>query len=286
MAQRGYQRTVVFCWHPGNAEPVVDDSIEAASEIPWERSPRRNPCRRTAGTPGSRYALPQTVPAWKQILRRAFDIVCALAGLAILGPVFAIIALMIMLDDGGPVLYSQIRIGKGLQKFRLIKFRSMFSNCAGGSPLTAPLDARVTRAGRFLRKHKLDELPQLVNVLKGDMQLVGVRPQVEKFVDFFPNEYGELLQTPPGITDLASLTFRNEERLFHENSIEEQYVAKILPVKLEIALKYSRSRTFLSDLEILFRTVLGFQSPSTAWEDTRFDPALQSFSKCISRNSS
>jgi lipopolysaccharide/colanic/teichoic acid biosynthesis glycosyltransferase len=132
----------------------------------------------------------------------------------------------------------------------------------------------------------LDELPQLVNVLKGEMQLVGVRPQVEKFVDIFPEEYGELLQTPPGITDPASLSFRHEELLFPENSIEEQYITRILPIKLEIALKYSRTRTFLSDIEILFRTVLGFRSPSTAKERAKFDPAGQPLSKFISRNSS
>ncbi len=221
----------------------------------------------------------------EHVLRRVFDAVCALAGLAFLVPIFAIIALAIKLDDGGPVLYFQFRVGKGLRKFRLLKFRSMFSNCAGGSLLTAPHDARVTRVGRFLRRYKLDELPQLVNVLKGEMQLVGVRPQVERFVDIFPDEYEELLQTPPGITDLASLSFRNEERLFHESSNEEQYIAKILPFKLEMSLKYSRTRTFLSDLEILFRTVLGFQSPSTAWRNSRSDPAVQSLSEFISRNS-
>ncbi len=222
--------------------------------------------------------------AGKHVLRRVFDTLCVLAGLAFLAPIFALIALAIKLDDGGPVLYSQIRVGKGLRKFRLLKFRSMFSNCAGGSLLTAPQDARVTRVGRFLRRYKLDELPQLVNVLKGEMQLVGVRPQVQRFVDIFPGEYEELLQTPPGITDLATLSFRNEERLFHKSSIEELYVAKILPIKLEMSLKYSRTRTFLSDLEILFRTVLGFQSPSTAWRDSSFDPEVQSLSK-FSRNS-
>ncbi len=220
-----------------------------------------------------------------RLLRRVFDSVCALAGLACLVPLFGLIAIAIKLDDGGPILYSQFRVGKGLRKFRLLKFRSMFSNSVGGSLLTAPMDVRVTRVGRFLRRHKFDELPQLVNVMKGEMQLVGVRPQVERFVDIFPDEYGELLQTPPGITDMASLSFRNEERLFHESSIEEQYIAKILPVKLKMALKYSRSRTFRSDLEILFRTVLGFQPPPKAWEDTRFDPALQVLSKAISRNS-
>jgi lipopolysaccharide/colanic/teichoic acid biosynthesis glycosyltransferase len=220
-----------------------------------------------------------------RVLRRVFDTVCAAAGLACLVPLFVLIALAIKLDDGGPVLYSQYRVGKGLRKFRLLKFRSMISGCAEGSLLTAPRDARVTRVGRYLRRYKLDELPQLVNVLNGEMQLVGVRPQVESFVDIFPDEYGELLQTPPGITDLASLSFRHEELLFHESSIEELYIAKILPIKLEISLKYSRTRTFLSDLEILFRTVLGLQAPSTAWEDTRFDPRVQSLSQFISRNS-
>ncbi len=220
----------------------------------------------------------------ENMLRRAFDMVCALAGLAILVPIFAMIAVAIKLDDGGPVLYFQFRVGKGLRKFRLLKFRSMFCNCAGGSLLTAPHDARVTRVGRFLRKYKLDELPQLVNVLKGEMQLVGVRPQVESFVDIFRDEYEELLQTPPGITDLASLSFRNEEQLFHESSNEERYIAKILPFKLEMSLKYSRTRTLLSDLEILFRTVLGLQSPSTAWRNSGCDPAAHSLSEFISRN--
>ena len=221
----------------------------------------------------------------KHVLRRVFDMVCALAGLAFLAPIFAMIALAIKLDDRGPIFYSQPRVGKGLRMFRLLKFRSMFSNCAGGSLLTAPRDARVTRVGRFLRRYKLDELPQLVNVLKGEMQLVGVRPQVGRFVDIFPDEYEELLQTPPGITDLATLTFRNEARFFHKGSIEEQYITRIMPIKLKMVLKYSRTRTFRSDLEILFRTVLGLQSPYTAWEDARFDPSVQSLSKFISRNS-
>jgi lipopolysaccharide/colanic/teichoic acid biosynthesis glycosyltransferase len=221
-----------------------------------------------------------------RIPRRLFDGVCAAAGLAFLAPIFAIIALAIKLDDGGPILYSQYRVGKGLRKFRLLKFRSMFSDSAEGSLLTAPMDARVTRVGRFLRKYKLDELPQLVNVLKGEMQLVGARPQVEKFVDIFRDEYEELLQTPPGITDPASLRFRNEEQLFLDSSFEELYIAKILPIKLEIALKYSRTRAFLSDLEILFRTVLGLHSPFTAWEDARFEPTLHSISKFIPRDSS
>ena len=286
MAYREYQRMISLPLHLSMLDQDLDGVIERISEISWERSLRRDRPGRRAGKPVTRSAFAQTAPVVKYVLRRVFDTACAAAGLVFLAPIFAMIALAIKLDDGGPVLYSQSRVGKGLWKFRLLKFRSMVSNSGGGSPLTAPHDARVTRAGRFLRRYKLDELPQLVNVLKGEMQLVGVRPQVERFVDIFPDEYEELLQTPPGITDPASLSFRNEERLFHESSIEEQYIAKILPVKLKMSLKYSRSRTFLSDLEILFRTVLGMPSPSTAWRDGNSDQGVQSLSKFISRNSS
>jgi lipopolysaccharide/colanic/teichoic acid biosynthesis glycosyltransferase len=285
VAQRGYQRIAALCRHSRTALKAVGGAKETISEVVWWGSLHGNRFRRAAKQPDTYSDLLQTGSIRKQILRREFDIVCALAGLVILAPLFALISLAVKLEDGGPVFYFHLRVGKGLRKFRLIKFRSMFSNCAGG-PLTAPQDARVTRVGRFLRKYKLDELPQLVNILKGEMQLVGVRPQVERFVDIFPLEYGLLLQTPPGITDLASLTFRNEERLFQGKSIEELYIAKILPIKLEMALKYSRTRTFLSDLEIIFRTVLGFQSPSKAWEGTRFDPSVQSLAEFLSRNSS
>ena len=219
-------------------------------------------------------------------LRQLFDPICAAAGLAFLAPLFAMVAIAVKLDDGGPILYSHFRIGKGFRKFRLLKFRSMTFSPVDGSTVTAPQDKRVTRVGRILRKYKLDELPQLANVLKGEMQLVGARPQMEPYVEMFRNEYKELLQSPPGITDLASLSFRNEERFFVEGSIEEQYVTRIMPAKLKIALKYSRSRTFLSDLEILFRTVLGLEPPSTAWDGTRFDSVLQMLSKMNSRNSS
>jgi len=218
------------------------------------------------------------------VLRRVFDVVCAVTGLALLAPAFAVIALAIKLDDGGPVMYSQYRVGKGLRRFRLFKFRSMFTDRAQGSLLTAPRDARVTRVGRILRWYKLDELPQLVNVLKGDMQLVGVRPQVERFVNLFPREYAELLRMPPGITDPASLSFRHQELHFNGSSVEEMYIAKILPTRLEIALHYARTRTFFSDLGILFRTVLGLPCPHTAREGTRFDPAAQTLPNFISKN--
>jgi lipopolysaccharide/colanic/teichoic acid biosynthesis glycosyltransferase len=221
----------------------------------------------------------------EQVLRRIFDVIFSLAGLVALAPAFAVIALAIKLDDGGPVLYSHPRVGKALRPFRFLKFRSMIAASAAGSPVTAPRDVRITRVGRFLRKYKLDELPQLVNVLRGEMRFVGVRPQLEKHVEIFREEYEELLQSPPGITDLATLTFRNEERFFHAGSIEEQYVKKIMPLKLQFALKYSRNRTPRSDLEILFRTVLGLGAPSAGWKDAQIDPALQSLTEYFSRNS-
>lgn len=212
----------------------------------------------------------RSVPIAGQVIRRACESICAGLGLILLLPVFAMIALAIKLDDGGPIFYSHKRIGKGHRKFRLFKFRSMVSGPTYGSTVTAPQDSRVTSVGQFLRRFKLDELPQLANVLKGEMQLVGARPQMEKFVDIFSDEYDELLQSWPGITDPASLIFRNEAKFFYEGSIEEQYIKRIMPIKLEISLKYSRTRTFFSDLGILFRTVLGLPAPAAVWETISF----------------
>ncbi|HTC64228.1 MAG TPA: sugar transferase [Candidatus Saccharimonadales bacterium] len=218
--------------------------------------------------------------------RALFDEACAALGLFVMAPLFVMIAIAIKLDDGGPVFYSHIRVGRKFQKFNLYKFRSMIHSTTEGSTVTAPQDSRVTRVGGFLRRFKLDELPQLVNVLKGEMQLVGSRPQMDKFVEIFFEEYEELLQTRPGITDLASLIFRDEAKFFYQGSIEEQYVKRIMPIKLEMSLKYARTRTFFSDLDIIFRTVLGLSCPPGAWENTRFDPAKHSFPEIISRKSS
>jgi lipopolysaccharide/colanic/teichoic acid biosynthesis glycosyltransferase len=198
----------------------------------------------------------------RSILHRAFDTICAATGLVILSPLFLIIAAAIKWEDGGLVFFSQSRVGKDLRKFRLFKFRSMAPNSAARSDLTGPEDPRITRVGKFLRRYKLDELPQLVNVVKGEMQLVGARPELEHYVKCFHAEYKVLLKDPPGITDLASLTFRNEGKMFQAGPLEEQYVAQILPRKLKLSLKYSQARTFLSDLEILIRTIFGLKSPA------------------------
>ncbi len=284
MTQRGYQRTVSLLFEPKIAGNVSGVFVDAPAEIAGGRRHGRG-----HSWPGEEDAIARPAPsltatAIQHFLQRAFDAGCATMGIALLAPVFAMIALSIKLDSGGPVFYLQVRMGMGLRKFRLFKFRSMFSNSAGGSLLTAPEDARITRVGRLLRRCKVDELPQLVNVLKGDMQLVGVRPQVEMFVDFYRAEYAELLQTRPGITDVSSLIFRDEAKFFLKDSMEKQYVTRILPIKLEMSLKYARTRTFFSDLEILFRTVLGLPCPHTAWEGTEFDPATQSLSNFISKH--
>jgi len=191
-------------------------------------------------------------------VRRLLDILVAALGLAILSPLFALVALAIKLQDGGPVFYSQTRVGRGFRKFRLYKFRSMTPGADRlGPPLTVPADPRITRVGGFLRRSKLDELPQLFNLLRGDMRLVGARPELERYVEMFRREYTLLLQDRPGITDPASLAYRHEHLVLSANGVEEQYVTEILPHKLALSLDYARERTFLSDLGIVARTLLG-----------------------------
>jgi dTDP-4-amino-4,6-dideoxygalactose transaminase/lipopolysaccharide/colanic/teichoic acid biosynthesis glycosyltransferase len=278
ISHREYQRIVSLPLHPRMSDQDVDDVIDAVIDIADKHNFRINRLRVVpgmridppdAGCPGASMETGIDLPAFsattritQSILHRAFDVTCAAMGLALLSPLFVAVATAIKFDDGGPVFFSQPRVGKDLRKFRLLKFRSMVPNSGGISPLTVPEDSRITRVGRFLRKYKLDELPQLVNVVKGEMQLVGVRPELERYVEVFPSEYEELLQDRPGITDLATLTFRHEEQCFHAGPLEKQYVSQILPRKLKLSLKYSRARTFFSDLGILFRTVLGLKSPA------------------------
>jgi lipopolysaccharide/colanic/teichoic acid biosynthesis glycosyltransferase len=190
-------------------------------------------------------------------MHRAFSVVCAAAGLVLLSPLLVAIAVAIKWDDGGPVFYSQRRVGQGFRVFLLLKFRSMVVNADKAALLTSPQDSRLTRIGLFLRKYKLDELPQLWNVCRGDMQLVGSRPEVERYVEMFRDQYASLLNQLPGITDPASLAYRCEDKIFIVGSVEQQYVSKILPDKLRLSLEYQRRRTFLSDLRVLVSTVLG-----------------------------
>lgn len=189
-------------------------------------------------------------------LNRLFGFLCAIVGLALLSPLFCVIALAIKLDDGGPVFYFQVRIGRHFRQFRLCKFRSMVAGADRAGLLTAPGDSRLTRIGRWLRRYKLDELPQLFNVLTGDMQLVGARPEVERYVQMFRAQYAVILEDHPGITDPASLAFRREDQILSPHRMEQQYAAEILPSKLKLSLAYQRQRSFLSDIAILLRTAI------------------------------
>jgi lipopolysaccharide/colanic/teichoic acid biosynthesis glycosyltransferase len=174
---------------------------------------------------------------------RVSDLILCMIGLLFLWPVFCMIALAVKLDDNGPVFFTQERVGKDFQRFSLIKFRTMIAGADRDGLLTAPMDRRVTRVGRFLRDYKLDELPQLFNILKGDMQLVGARPEVERYVEIFRVQYATILQERPGITDPATLVYRREDGILSSHNIEEQYIAQVLPHKLRLSMEYQRHRT-------------------------------------------
>ncbi len=196
------------------------------------------------------------------MVKRALDILISAAVLALLWPVFAAVAVAVWLDSGLPVFYGQTRVGKGFCRFTLWKFRSMWPN-AGGPRITVAGDLRVTRVGRFLRRTKLDELPQFWNVLKGDMSLVGPRPEVPEFVEIYRERYRRVLSVRPGITDLASIRFRNEEaELAAAPDPHEQYVRKILPMKLDLADEYLERRSLACDAAILLRTAAAVLRPS------------------------
>jgi len=189
-------------------------------------------------------------------MRRAFEFVCAAAGLLLLSPLFALLAAAIKLEDGGPVFYAQARVGRDFCLFRLLKFRSMTPDAERrGLSITTARDPRVTRVGTLLRRYKLDELPQLWNVLRGDIGLVGARPEVDRYVALFRPQYSEILRDRPGITDPASLAFRNESELLAGADAEDAYIGQILPRKLELSLEYARRRTLLSDLGVILRTL-------------------------------
>jgi len=166
-----------------------------------------------------------------------------------------LVALAVWLDSGRPVLFRHRRVGQGGRTFELLKFRSMVVN-HGGPSLTRKGEARITRVGAWLRRWKLDELPQLVNVLRGEMSLVGPRPEVPEYVDLADPLWQRVLAARPGITDPASVEFRNEEELLAAaDNVEDYYRTVILPRKLELSAAYLERRTLLSDLEMLFRTV-------------------------------
>jgi lipopolysaccharide/colanic/teichoic acid biosynthesis glycosyltransferase len=189
--------------------------------------------------------------------KRAFDVGASLAALAVLAPVWLAIALLIKADDGGPVLFRQERVGRGGRRFRILKFRTMVAGAeALGGPLTADADPRVTRLGRRLRATRLDELPQLVNVLRGEMTLVGPRPEVPRYTARYGPAERRVLELVPGLTDPASLAYRDEGRLLGAAAdAERRYLEEVLPRKVRLQLAYADDATLWSDLRVLAATV-------------------------------
>jgi lipopolysaccharide/colanic/teichoic acid biosynthesis glycosyltransferase len=194
--------------------------------------------------------------------KRLFDLLAAGAGVVLLAPLLLGVALWVKLDSAGPVLFRQVRVGRHGVPFEIYKFRTMADRPAGGPrdagpQLTIGRDPRVTRAGRFLRRYKLDELPQLFNVLEGTMSLVGPRPEVPRYVECYPPAVrNTVLSVAPGVTDLAAILYKDESTILGQaRDPERAYVETILPVKLEYYQRYVRERSFWLDLRIIFRTL-------------------------------
>ena len=189
-------------------------------------------------------------------MKRLFDITASGLGLLVLSPLFLVLALWIKLDSPGPVFYRQERVGRGNKDFRLFKFRSMrVGSDKKGLITVGGHDPRVTRSGYYIRKYKLDELPQLINVFIGDMSLVGPRPEVRKYVDLYTPEQLRVLDVRPGITDMASIRYRNENELLEQAADPEQYYRDVvMQDKLRINLEYIADHSFVKDLKIIFMT--------------------------------
>ena len=189
-------------------------------------------------------------------MKRVFDIIASGLGLIVLSPLFLILAVWIKLDSKGPVFYRQVRVGRDNRDFRIFKFRSMRVGSDKGSLVTiGGHDPRVTRSGYFIRKFKFDELPQLINVLVGDMSLVGPRPEVRHYVDYWTEEQMRVLDVRPGITDPASIKFRNENELMEKaEDPEKYYIEVIMQEKIRLYLEYVQNHSFLYDLGLIFKT--------------------------------
>lgn len=189
--------------------------------------------------------------------KRLFDMVCALIGLVVLSPLFLVIAVWIKLDSKGPVFFRQVRVGRNGKPFRIHKFRTMGVNSESVGRLTVGNDSRVTRSGHFLRKSKIDELPQLIDVVVGNMSLVGPRPEVQEFIDCYPSEVRRVvLSVRPGITDLASIEMVDENEILAKyTDSRKAYIEQILPIKQQYYVDYVRNNSLFEDINIIFKTI-------------------------------
>lgn len=190
-----------------------------------------------------------------------FDIFFSSAGIILLSPFFLVTAILIKLDSPGPVFFRQERIGKDFKPFSIFKFRTMkIDTSKKGSLITVKGDSRVTRTGSILRKAKIDELPQLINILKGDMSFVGPRPELRKYVEMFRKDYEKLLSMRPGITDPASIKYSDEESLLSGSpDWERDYISRILPEKIKLASNYVDSHNIFRDLWLIIKTIFNIK---------------------------
>jgi lipopolysaccharide/colanic/teichoic acid biosynthesis glycosyltransferase len=215
------------------------------------------------------------------MMKRAFDLLTSCIGGLLLAPVFVVTALAVKIGDGGPVFYRQQRIGREGRPFGIWKFRTMSVGADRTGPsITKTGDTRVTRLGRFLRKSKLDEIPQLWNVLRGEMSLVGPRPEMPKYVALYTDEQKAVLKLRPGITDLASLEFRNEEELLAAAPDAETFYREFcIPRKIELNLQYAARASLVSDLAMIFATISTILKPQRPIGRINIRPPIRHIAK-------
>lgn len=188
--------------------------------------------------------------------KRIFDLAAAATGLALLSPFLVAIALLVKLGSRGPVFYRGERTGLNGKPFRIFKFRTMVADAeTKGGPSTALNDPRITRIGKFLRRYKLDEMPQLFNIMKGQMSFVGPRPQVERYTRLYQGEEAIILSVRPGLTDYASIHFINMDATLGDGDVDRKYLDEVEPLKNRLRVKYVRERSFLVDMKILLKTL-------------------------------
>lgn len=197
-----------------------------------------------------------SVSFYEKYGKRIFDLVFALLALLILSPMFIIISISIKMEDSGPIFFVQKRMGQNFTIMNIIKFRTMIANAEKkGLQITRKEDPRITRVGNVLRRFKLDELPQFINVVRGDISIVGPRPEVEKYVMIFKEEYASILKIKPGITDFAALYYRDEEKILDNHpDPHKAYIEKIMPEKIRLYHKYIQEMSFFTDVKIVAGT--------------------------------
>lgn len=204
------------------------------------------------------------------MIKRLFDIIFSILGLIVLLPLFLVVTLLILIDSKGGAFFFQSRVGKNNRDFQMIKFRTMFSDSEKKGFLTVGnTDARITTIGRWLRRYKIDEFPQLLNILKGEMSFVGPRPEVRKYVDLYNDEQMSVLSVKQGLTDYASLEYIKENEILEQyDNPEEVYIEKIMPEKLALNIKYIKDKGFFTDLKIMLKTI---QKIFTGWSVKYFN---------------